>query len=42
MQTDKSQPEGKQIMRETRFTDFQALSVDPMVGICQSASEADD
>ena len=27
MQTKKSQPEGKQIMRETRFTEFTALSI---------------
>ena len=33
MQTEKSQPEGKRIMPETRFTDFPALSVDPKVGI---------
>ena len=29
MQTEKSQPEGKRIMPETRFTSFPALSVDP-------------
>ena len=28
MQTEKSQPEGKQIMLETSFTEFPALSVD--------------
>ena len=28
MQTEKSQPEGKRIMQETRFTEFPALSVD--------------
>ena len=33
MQTEKIQPEGKQIMPETRFTEFPALSVDPRVGI---------
>ena len=41
MQTEKSQPEGKRIMPETRFTEFPALSVDPRVGISQSASETD-
>ena len=39
MQTEKSQPEGKQIIPETRFTDFLAFSVDRMVGISRSASE---
>ena len=33
MQTEKSQPEGEQIMPETRFTEFPALSIDPRVGI---------
>ena len=33
MQTEKSQPEGKQIMPETNFTEFTALSVDPRAGI---------
>ena len=42
MQTEKSQPEGKRIMPETRFTSFPALSVDPRVGISRSASETDD
>ena len=37
MQTEKSQPVSKQIMLETRFTEFQALSVDPRVGISLSA-----
>ena len=32
MQAEKSQPEGKRIMPETRFTEFPALSVDPRVG----------
>ena len=41
MQTEKSQPEGKRIMPETRFTEFPALSVDPRVGIFRSASETD-
>ena len=35
----KSQPDGKQKMLETRFTEFPALSVDPRVGISQSVSE---
>ena len=39
MQKEKSQPEGKRIMPETRFTEFPALSVDPRVGISRSASE---
>ena len=38
MQTKKSQPEGKQIMLETRFTEFPALSVDQRVGISQSVT----
>ena len=42
MQTEKSQPEGKRIMPETRFTEFPALSVDPRVGISRSASGTDD
>ena len=32
MQMEKSQPEGKRIMPETKFTSFPALSVDPRVG----------
>ena len=39
---EKSQPEGKQIMPETRFTEFPALSVDQRVGISWSASKTDD
>ena len=42
MQTEKSQPEGKRIMPETRFTEFPALSVDPKVGISLSASEINE
>ena len=42
MKTKKSQPEGKQIMPETRLTKFPALSVDPRVGIFGSALETDD
>ena len=42
MQTEKSQPKGKQIMPETRVTEFTALSVYPRVGISRSASETDD
>ena len=41
MQTAKSQPEGKRIMPEMRFTEFPALSIDPRVGISWSASETD-
>ena len=41
VQTEKSQPEGKLIMPETRFTEFPALSFDPMVGISRSTSETD-
>ena len=37
MQTEKSKPEGKRIEPETRFTEFPAFSVDPMVGISRSA-----
>ena len=36
---EKSQPEDKWIMPETRFTEFPALSVDPRVGTSQSALE---
>ena len=39
MQTEKSQPESKRIMPETRFTEFPALSVGPRVGISWTASE---
>ena len=41
MQTEKSQPKGKRIIPETRFTEFPALSVDPRVGISRSASKTD-
>ena len=41
MQTEKSPPEGKRIMPETRFTEFPALSVDPRVEISRSTSETD-
>ena len=41
MQTEKSQPEGKRIMPETRFTEFPAFSVDPRVGVAPSASDID-
>ena len=40
-QAEKSQPEGKWIMPETRFTKLPPLSVDPNVGISRSASETD-
>ena len=36
MQTEKSRPEGEQIMPETRFTEFPAFFVDPRVGISLS------
>ena len=42
MKTEKSQPEGKRMMPEKRFTEFQALSVDTRDGISRSASEIDD
>ena len=42
MQTENSQPEGKGIMPETRFTEFLALSIDTRVGISRSASKIDD
>ena len=41
MQKEKSQPEGKRIMPETRFTKFPALSIDPRAGISRYASEVD-
>ena len=41
MQTKKSQPESKQIMSETRFAEFPALSIDRRVWISRSASETD-
>ena len=40
-QAEKFQPEGEQIMPETRFTLFPAFSVDHWVGISRSASETD-
>ena len=42
MRIEKSQPEGKRIMPDTRFTEFPALSVYPRVGISRSDSETDD
>ena len=42
MQTEKSQPEGKRRMPETRFIEFPALSVDSRVGISLSAPKTDD
>ena len=36
IQTEKSSPEGKWIMPETRFTEFPELSVDPRVRISRS------
>ena len=41
MLTEKSKPEYKRIMPETRFNEFSALSVDPRVGISRSVSETD-
>ena len=41
MQIEKSQPEYKRIMPETKFTEFPALSVDPRVGIFGSALGTD-
>ena len=42
MQTEKSQPEDKWIVLETRCTEFHTLSIDLRVGIFWSASETDD
>ena len=42
MQTETSQPEGKQITPETRFTEIPASSVDPRFGVSASAWETDD
>ena len=42
MQTMNSQPKGKWIMLETRFTEFQAFFADLRVGISWSASETDN
>ena len=42
MQTEKSQPEGKRIMPEKRFTKFPAFSIDPRVGISRSALNTGD
>ena len=41
MQTEKSQPEGKRIMPEMKFTKCPELSVDPRAGISHSVSETD-
>ena len=41
MQTEKFQPESKQIMPETRFTEFLALFIDSRVEISRTASETD-
>ena len=35
MHSEKSQPEGKRVMPETRFTEFPALSVDSKVGMAE-------
>ena len=37
-----SQPAGKRIMPETRFTECPTLSIDPRVGISRSVSETGD
>ena len=42
MQTKESQPKGKRITPETRFTKIQALSIGPRVEGSRSASETDD
>ena len=42
MQTEKSQPEGKQILLETRLTEFLAFSIEPGVGISRSAWQTYD
>ena len=42
IRTEKSHPEGKRIMPETRFTKFPAFSVEYSVGISRSALETDD
>ena len=42
MQIEKSQPEGKNIMPATRFTEFPVISVDPRVGIARSVPGTDD
>ena len=39
MEIENSQPEGKRVMPQTRFTEFPALSVDPRVGFSRSALE---
>ena len=41
MQIEKSQPKGKRIMPELRFTLFPALSIDPRIRISRSVSEFD-
>ena len=42
MQTEKSQPKGKQIMPETRLFLFPALSIDSRAGISRSTLENDN
>ena len=42
MQTKKSQPSGQRIMPQTRFIEFPALIVYPLVGISRSVAETDD
>ena len=41
MQTEKFQPEDKQIMPETCLNEFPVFSIDPSVGNSRSASETD-
>ena len=42
MQTEKFQPDGKQIIPETSVIEFLSLSVEPRIGIFRSASDLDD
>ena len=42
IQTEQSQPKGKRIMLEMKFSDFPALSIGPRVGISGSALETHD
>ena len=41
-QGEKCKSKSKQILQETRFTEFPALSVDPRVGISRSATDTDE
>ena len=42
MQTEKFQPDSKQIIPETSVIEFLSLSVEPRIGIFRSASDLDD